>query len=207
MERRVRGRLVPLLLGALVVAMGAVPLMFIFRDLASSRTPAPAVVREVPAFRLTGRDGRAVTLGDLAGSPWVADFIFTRCAGTCPRMTAEMRRLGERLPAGVRRVSFTVDPAYDTPEVLSRYAEAFGADVDGWWSLTGDESTLHSLAREGFLLGVEPGAGSDQEPIVHSTRFVLVDGRGRIRGYYDAFEEEGRARLLADLGAVLEEDE
>ena len=105
MKRPIVARVLPFVLGGLVLAMGVVPLLFILRDRVATPAPAPAVVREVPAFRLTERGGTEVTLSDLEGAPWVADFIFTRCAGTCPRMTAEMRRLGERLPDGVRRVA------------------------------------------------------------------------------------------------------
>ena len=161
---------------------------------------------EVPEFSLINRDGRAVTLRDLAGAPWVADFVFTRCPATCPMMTARMARLNRDLPADlpVRLVSFSVDPEHDTPEVLERYAQSFQAP-DRWLFLTGDREQILQLSEKGFKLGVamELPPGTDApEPIVHSTRFVLVDGEGRIRGYYDAFDEESMERLERDLAAL-----
>jgi protein SCO1/2 len=171
-----------------------------------NRTPPAPVLGQVPPFALTNRDGRPVTLASLAGAPWIADFIFTRCAASCPMMTARMARLGKELPAGqrVRRVSFTVDPVHDTPQILARYAASFQAPAD-WLFLTGPEPDLHRLSREGFKLAIDipkGDAGSTLEPILHSTRFVLVDGEGRIRGYYDGQDEEAMGRLVRDLKAV-----
>src|SRR5262249_20240895 len=121
-------------------------------------------------------------------------------------MTVRMARLGRELPEGgnVRRVSFTVDPGYDTPQVLARYAETFHAPPD-WLFLTGPEPHLHRLSRDGFKLAVDihkGDPGSTQEPILHSTRFVLVDGEGRIRGYYDGEDEEAMAKLRQDLRSL-----
>jgi len=147
-----------------------------------------------------------VTLEDLRGAPWVADFIFTRCRGPCPLMTRRMAELGEVLPGEVRRVSFTVDPEHDSPEVLAEYAERYEAPRS-WLFLTGPRPRMWELAVEGFKLGVafSGGAPNDHGLITHSTRFVLVDAEGRIRGYYDGFEKEERRRLVAEARAVLAE--
>jgi protein SCO1/2 len=172
-------------------------------------SPAPPVLGHVPTFTLTNRDGRPVTLATLAGAPWIADFVFTRCAASCPMMTARLARLGKELPAGERLhlVSFTVDPVHDTPEVLARYAAKFKAPAD-WFFLTGSEPDLHRLSREGFKLAVDVpkgDAGSTVEPILHSTRFVLVDSRGRIRGYYDGEDETAMDQLVRDLRTLADE--
>ncbi len=189
------------LLGAGALAIAALALL---RILAPGREPLP-VYKELPEFSLTNRDGRTVTLGDLAGTPWIADFIFTRCAGICPFMTRQMSRLAGEVPQGVNLVSITADPEHDTPEVLAAYAERHGA-TENWYFLTGEGEAVRSLSRYGFLLGLEPATGegpeAEAEPIIHSNRFVLVDGAGRIRGYYDGFEEEEMQRLLADLDKV-----
>ena len=167
------------------------------------RPAAPPVLGSVPAFALTNRDGRAVALADLEGRPWVGSFIFTRCGGACPRITEQMVRLGAlvRQSQALRRVSITVDPQYDTPPVLASYAEAHGISDPEWLFLTGKPGAIESLVREGFKLGVGEG-NTPEEPIFHSTRLVLVDGGGRIRGYYDAFDEAAVGRLLDDLRAV-----
>lgn len=170
--------------------------------------PLP-VIAEVPDFTFTHHDRTTIRREDLRGSPWIADFIFTRCPAICPRMTAQMSRvakaLGEETP--IRIASFSVDPEHDTPEVLARYAEANGAGK-GWYFLTGAVEAIHALSREGFLLGVDASptpeiAGND--PILHSNRFVLVDSQSRIRGYYDPFDEAELERLLDDVRSLLVE--
>ena len=175
----------------------------------ATAVPPPPVLGRVPDFRLVNRDGRTVTRADLAGAPWVADFVFTRCRMSCPVMTERLSQLGkDEREAPLRRVSFTVDPAHDTPEVLARYAAEHGAPPS-WLFLTGPPAALHRLAREGFKLAVDPapppGAATPEEPILHSTRFVLVDGAAQIRGYYDGFDEASMDRLRRDLGAVRSE--
>jgi protein SCO1/2 len=155
----------------------------------------------LPEFSLVERSGRPATLAALRGQPWIADFIFTRCAGVCPAMTARMAALRKRL-AGmpVRFVTFSVDPGNDTPEVLSRYAAAAGADAD-WWFVTGPMRDLHSLSTEGFKLAAmenAPGAETGDGPFLHSSKFVLVDAEGAIRGYYDSEDAAALVTLEAD---------
>mgnify|MGYP002083800012 CR=1 FL=1 len=120
-----------------------------------------------------------------------------------------MARLSRDLPprARARLVSITVDPDHDTPEVLRAYAEKFEAGED-WHFLTGPRDEIYRLGREGFKLAIDPDPPSAHanvlEPILHSTRFVLVDGDGEIRGYYDAFDEPSMRRLLDDLSALVD---
>lgn len=193
------------LLGAVLVLLGILALRS-----RGGRTEPPPVIASLPGFLLTDQHGREVRLEVFLGQPWVADFIFTRCPGPCPLMTRKMAELGPRLPAGVRPVSFTVDPEYDTPEVLAAYAERFGAG-ENWLFLTGPREAMWDLSVTGFKLAVAEaedladgeGLAAEQGPIVHSTRFVLVDAAGGIRGYYDAFEPREIERLLRELWAVL----
>jgi len=176
--------------------------------------PPPPALGQVPAVSLFERDGSTVGLEALAGRPWIADFVFTRCVLSCPRLTREMVRLRARLPdpEAVRLVSFSVDPEHDRPEVLAAYAARYGVPPDdrGWLFLTGERPMVWDLVREGFKVTAslpEPGQIVDpREPILHSTRFVLVDSAGAIRGYYDAFDDEAVARLLGDLSLVLAEE-
>ncbi|MBP7814304.1 MAG: SCO family protein [Thermoanaerobaculia bacterium] len=193
---------------ALALALPASALL-VWRERAA-KPPLPTLGR-VPSFSLLERDGSTVRREDLAGRPWVADFIFTRCVLSCPRLTAEMKRLRERLPdrEAVRLVSLSVDPEHDRPEVLAEYAARHGIAPDdrGWLFLTGEHDPVWALIREGFRVAVsrpEPGPlANPLEPIVHSTHFVLVDATGEIRGYYSAFDEEAVNRLLADLARLL----
>jgi protein SCO1/2 len=103
---------------------------------------------------------------------------------------------------GVRLVSFTVDPERDTPEVLSEYANRFQADPERWLFLTGAKEPLYRLVGDGFRLAVDDG-GPQAGLITHSTRFVLVDKQGRIRGYYDGNESGTAEALLPDIRALL----
>jgi protein SCO1/2 len=159
------------------------------------------VLGKVPDFRLVDRDGRGVALGDLAGAPWIADFIFTRCVASCPMLSARMARLDRALPAKISLVSFSVDPGWDTPAVLAQYAKAFAASRR-WRFLTGGKEQIQRLSRQGFKLALEPGPGAAREAILHSTRFVLVDESGAIRGYYEALDPRALDRLAADARAL-----
>ena len=156
---------------------------------------------EVPPFTLVERSGRPATLAALRGRPWIADFIFTRCGGACPAMTARMAALRTRLAGTpVAFVSFTVDPRHDTPEALTRYAAAAGAG-ENWWFVTGPVRELHALSTEGFKLAAmenAPGAETADGPFLHSGKFVLVDAEGAIRGYYDSEDEAAIRALEAD---------
>ena len=106
---------------------------------------------EVPDFALIERSGQPVTKADLLGKVWIASVIFTRCVEECPLVSSHMARLQDAFAAerDVYLVSITVDPAYDTPEVLTRYAQSFAAQPQRWLFLTGDKATIYRLVREG----------------------------------------------------------
>jgi protein SCO1 len=164
--------------------------------------PLP-VIRAVPDFALTDQHGRTVTKNDLRGKIWITDFIFTRCAGPCPLMTArmlEMQRALVKTP-DVKLVSVTVDPEYDTPEVLRSYAEANHADPDRWTFLTGDKAVIEKLVTEGFMQHLSE---EDGEP-VHGTMFLVVDGNGMVRSARMLEDPELLPKILMDAGNLLRE--
>jgi protein SCO1 len=170
--------------------------------------PADAlpVYWDVPSFALVDQRGETRTAADLAGAPWIAGFIFTRCAGVCPRMTAQMATLQTKVPTGTRLVSITVDPTHDTPEVLARYAQDFAAGPD-WLFLTGTRADLYRLAVDGFKLEAMEVPKDQQKdggdgPFLHSSKLALVDARGGVRGYYDSSDDPAMARLVADVARV-----
>lgn len=170
----------------------------------------PPVLGTVPPFTLLERSNRSVTRADLDGTPWIADFVFTRCTGMCPALStrlADVRRRARAAGTPVRFVSFSVDPEYDTPAVLQDYARRFGADGDDWLFLTGSRQSLYDLIGAGFRLSVvarspEAVAREGGELIAHSDRFVLVDGDGQIRGYYHGTDPDTPDALLRDLTAL-----
>lgn len=165
------------------------------------------VLGQVPEFALQSSRETQVRSSSLLGAPWVVDFIFTSCPGTCPTMSAQMARLqrglAERGLEDVRSVSISVDPATDSPEVLRAYAERFAADTERWLFLTGERDELHSLIKNGFKLAVAERSAeenTDGEGIItHSDRFVLVDATGNLRGYYHGTDPADVDRLLADI--------
>jgi protein SCO1/2 len=167
----------------------------------SPRSASLEVLGEIPQFELISQDGQPFHSQALAGKIWVADFIYTTCPGPCPRMTSEMREVQDavlKIP-DVRMVSFTVDPAKDTPPVLTEYAKTHGASSAIWYFLTGPIPVLQTLDRDAFKLGNIDGT------MQHSTRFVLVDRQGRIRGYYDTSESSAIQKVIADIYALARE--
>ena len=159
----------------------------------------------VPNFELINQNGQPFGSAQLLGKIWIADFIFTTCPGPCPMMSSRMSELQKPLEkTDVHLVSFTVDPAKDTPEVLRGYAEKLQAVPGRWDFLTGPQPTIYKLSRDGFRLAVSDGSQETGIP-VHSTRMILVDRRGDIRGYYDATEADAMTKLLADTNHLLRE--
>jgi cytochrome oxidase Cu insertion factor (SCO1/SenC/PrrC family) len=159
----------------------------------------------VPAFELTNQDGQPFGSTQLLGKIWIADFIYTTCPGPCPMISNRMSEVQKPLEkTDVHLVSFTVDPARDTPQVLRGYAEKLQAEPGRWDFLTGPQSTIYDLSRNGFKLAISDGSEEKGLP-VHSTRLILVDRHGEIRGYYDAAEADGMTKLLADTNHLLRE--
>ncbi len=190
------------------------------------------VYGRVPDFSLIERSGRRVSLTDLTGKVWIANFFYTECTDTCPLQSAHMARLQADLAEAedVRLVSISVEPEHDTPGVLAEYAAGFRADPERWLFLTGPRDAIYRLAIEGFRLGVvdqaekaAPGTGQTRtwlgpvpvgahpvpnparKPIIHSSRFVLVDRRAQIRGYYHGTDWESLKRLRESVNVLLRE--
>jgi protein SCO1/2 len=182
------------------VLLGSV--FYIVILLISGCSPAPAPVRDLPDFSLTAVtvDGTSpFDLRSMRGRAYVADFVFTRCSGPCPMLTANMAGLQKRLPARIGLLSFTVDPDHDSPEVLTLYARKFKADPQRWYFLTGEKTELIRLVRDGFLLPVaENAAAQPGERVAHSTKFVLIDADARVRGWYDGEDAASLDKLEAD---------
>lgn len=191
----------------------------------------PEPFGNVPAFTLRDHRSQAVTQADWLGSVVVVNFIYSRCAEVCPLSTAHMLKLQTvyAQEPRVRLVSISVDPDYDTPDVLASYAERLGARSTRWSFLTGEKKQIYRLAQEGFRLGVvDPndlnttsglwrlidiltpatalahgGTPDGHQPIQHSARLVVVDGQGRIRQYYDSKDADVLQRVERDVNFLL----
>ena len=206
--RPVQKVLMTMLLGGAVFAVGSVIVVSLVGAGLWRRGGVRAadgnlpVLGNVPAFAFHDQEDRPVTLESLRGSPWVADFIFTGCPGSCPMMTGKMAAMQQSLPSQVKLVSFSVDPEHDTPAVLKEYAQRFSADEKRWNFLTGDQDAIMAQAR-GMLLTALP-ATADQ-PIIHDGRFVLIDAQGRIRGAYQSNNPQELADLDRDAKRLVAE--
>lgn len=168
--------------------------------LASRELPKDGIV---PPFQLIDQNGEPYGSQQLLGKIWIADFVYSTCPGPCPMISSRMSETQKPLrDTDVKLVSFSVDPQRDTPAVLREYAAKLKAEPGRWHFLTGDKETIYRLSRDGFKLA--SGEGGAAGPI-HSTRMVLVDRRGVIRGYYDATDADAVTRLLADTNHLLRE--
>ncbi|MGD8316239.1 MAG: SCO family protein [Myxococcales bacterium] len=163
------------------------------------------VIRQLPEFALVDQDSQEFHREDLAGNLWVADFVFTHCASSCPRLTAHLKGLQTRVSdvPSTHFLSVTVDPRNDTPEVLKAYMTKNELDESNWRFVTGKEDAIRSLVVDGFKVGLGDGeseaAGADE--LMHSNYFALVDGKAQVRGYYRA-NNDGIADLERDLRAL-----
>lgn len=155
----------------------------------------------VSDFQLTDQTGATFDAEPaLKGRVWVADFMFTNCPGPCPRMSSQMHEVQNALAdQGVKLVSFTVDPDRDTPEKLAKYAAYYSAKPGVWYFLTGPRHTLNHLGKDVFKLGPVDGS------LEHSTRFVLLDRKSHIRGYYLTSEPDAIEHLIADAKSLLKQ--
>jgi len=149
------------------------------------------VLGQVADFTLTNQDGKVTTLADLTNRVWVADIIFTRCAGPCPIITGHMKSLQDALPktSNAKLVTLTTDPDYDTPPVMKRYGERFGADFNRWIFLTGTKAEIGALGGGSLKLSAVPKQPAEQtnavDLFIHTTIFVVVDKHARLRGSFE----------------------
>jgi len=151
----------------------------------------PQKIPEIIAdFEFTDRSGRKVTRADLLGRPWLVCFVFTRCTGPCLGITGEMKRLQDRFQdTELRFVTITVDPDYDTPKELKKYAAQFEADSQRWLFLTGNKKEIYDLIRDSFQMSVQEATGAARIPgyeVAHSTNILHVNAEGHVIGRYNA---------------------
>ncbi len=160
----------------------------------------------IPLFQFQDETGQSVGVQQLRGKVWVANFIFTSCAGTCPILTQKMRGLDADLPSElpVRFVSFTVDPQTDTLERLSTYRKQQQAVSSRWFFLRSSEPDTRKLLLEGFRVAFDKQEGDD---FIHSEKFALVDQDLHVRGYYDADAEGLRELRFAILRLLKNQNE
>lgn len=157
---------------------------------------------ELPEFELTTHTGAAFSKKEMLDKVWVVDFFYTSCPGPCPALTSRLSGIHQNFSKEpkVGFLSISGDPQKDSPEVLSVYAKRFKAD-ERWVFLTGQKDRIYSLANEGFKMSLKEMPG-EQDSVSHSTRLVLVDKEGWVRGFYEGVGEESpeaTKRLETDI--------
>lgn len=160
--------------------------------------PAPVVLHygQVPEFRLKDSGSQDFTRDRLKGRVWIVSFLFTRCQGQCPMMIGKMKKLAAQLPA-VQMLSVTSDPDYDTPEIIQKYMKK-QSGIPSWTFLTGPKSEILKLTQA-FMMA------TPENPEIHSTRFVLIDPHGGIRGFFDSQDPEHMKVLNSSAQILLRE--
>jgi protein SCO1 len=194
-------------LGAVIMAVVG---LYAWKLSQPREAPLP-VLGVVRPFSLTNQLGQAVSMAELQERVWVANVVFTRCAGPCARLTRQMREVQDAFQPGapVRFVSFTADPEFDQPPVLLEYGQRFGADAERWFFLTGSQREIYRLAMEDLkfvVMETDPETRQpDEDLFIHSTRFVVVDGRGQIRAYVDGDEPDSPRQIEKAVRRLLRE--
>lgn len=163
------------------------------------------VYHEIAEFAFINQVGDTITNADVDGKIYVADFFFTTCPTICPIMKKEMLRVYEKYQdqPNFKILSHSIDPTHDTQAVLKDYAEKLGIEDAATWNfLTGDQEKIFEIGQTSYLTTamadqLEPGG------FLHSGAFLLVDGKGRIRGVYDGTKADQVDRLIADIPKIL----
>lgn len=178
----------------------------VVRSVRTALPPAPPHLATIPEFVLTDQRGQSFGSADLLGKVWIANFIFTRCPTVCPALTERMWDIQHRtrnLSNTLHMVSFSVDPGYDTPEVLAEYAKEYRVGTGRWSFLTGEYDAVKQTVIDGLKVGMPDAPEADILEIFHGTHFVLVDADLQIRGYYASDDEDMEDRILRDAGLLI----
>ena len=162
----------------------------------------------IPEFTFTNQEGDKVGRADMEGKITIVDFFFTSCPSICPKMSAEMERVNDmfRDEDKIQIMSISIDPTYDTPEILQEYAEKHKAVAGKWNFLTGGVQETYDLAKCGFIIPTVDGMGVPDD-FVHSDKFMLIDELGRIRGYYSGTSREDVDLLMLETKVLLHASE
>lgn len=151
------------------------------------------VIKDVGAFSGLTSTKKQFSNNDLKDIPSVVYFMFTTCKGPCPIINKQTETLLTEIPIPVRFVAITVDPETDTEEKLLEYSKTFTFKDSSWIFVRTHPDSLRSVAVKNFMVG------DMESPMVHSTRFILVDKNAKIRGYYDGLDSKAIEKLKQDL--------
>lgn len=192
-------------LAIIVLVIGAV---VVRQQLQRPAGPPLPIISGITDFSLTNQLGQKVTLGDLRGHVTVANVIFTRCPSACLVMSHQFAKLQKQLPSdgSVRLLSLTIDPEYDSPQILAAYGKKLGNDPKKWWFLTGDNQELRRLALDDFKFIAVPKDVTTQESkddlFIHSTYFMILDQRARVRAVIESTDPDALEETMKAVGRL-----
>jgi protein SCO1/2 len=165
----------------------------------------------ISPFSFVNQDGKTITNEDVKGKICVVEFFFSTCKGMCPKMNEDMEKVYKafRGNKNVLILSHTVDPLKDTVQALKAYSLRFDADPNQWMFLTGGKKQLYDMARYSYLISADDdtaGVSIDKD-FIHDKHYTLVDGLGRVRGFYDGLDQADIGRLIGDINTLLKENQ
>lgn len=162
---------------------------------------------DIEPFEFTNQHNEKVSLDDLKGNVWLAQFVFTKCTSACPPMMVNMTNVEKELAAeGVedyKIVSFSIDPETDTPELMQEYLELFDVqDQSRWVMLTGfSQEKIIKFAMDSFRTLVADDPNTDQ--VIHATYFSLVNQDGKVVKTYDGYTDVPYEQIVKDVKALV----
>lgn len=180
---------------------------FVNPELADSTVQYVKKYHTIPDFSLTDQNGKTITQADFHDKIYIADFFFTTCPSICPKMTANMEVLQEKILKydDVKLLSHTVTPEIDSVPVLKAYALKHHVKDSIWSLVTGSKKEIYELARKSYLAAKSIGDGGKYD-MIHTENFVLIDKKKRIRGFYDGTNSKEMGKLLYDLEILHNEE-
>ena len=193
------------------LALGLILGIAVIQDAWSKLNQPPPEYGDVPAFSLQNQADQSFGSNDLMGKVWVANFIFTRCKTICPVFSKSMADLQnetvqETDAADLQLVSFSVDPAFDTPQVLAEYSRRYDAKPGYWHFLTGPTDSVKDVVISGLKMHMgDADKVETPDALMHGSHFVLVGPKMKIRGYYPVDNDQTITQILRDIRKLMPE--
>jgi len=201
---------------AFFMLLGVAFIAYVFPKIQESEKQKPVLPiigndqnHHVSAFSFVNQDGKTITDADVKGKIYVAEYFYATCKGICPKMNENLAKVYQAYKGNknVLFLSHTVDPLKDSVPALKAYSLRFDANPDQWLFLTGDKKKLYDMARYSYLINAEDTANgvTITDDFIHDKHYALVDGYGRIRGFYDGTNMPDVDKLIKDIGLLLRE--
>jgi protein SCO1/2 len=164
------------------------------------------IYKTITDFSFIDQRGNVVTQNNFKNKIYVADYFFCTCQSICPIMSTQMQRVADHYKNDdeIRFISHTVNPEYDSVNVLADYAAAHQARYGQWYLVTGNKKELYDLARNSYMLDASEGNGGEDD-FIHTQNFALIDKERRIRGYYDGTNPKEIDQLINDIALLKKE--